>query len=85
GSHMWDAQFENLLRRYLPFLSADQPLEQDINLRDIGLDSLGTVELLSELENTYDVHFQDEALTKETFETPGVLWKTLSQMVEPRH
>ncbi|MDT0574244.1 phosphopantetheine-binding protein [Streptomyces sp. DSM 3412] len=81
---MWDDRFENLLRRYLPFLSADQPLERDVSLRDVGLDSLGTVELLAELENTYDVRFQDEALTKETFETPGVLWKTLSALAEPR-
>jgi len=29
------------------------------NLRDLGLDSLDIVELLLDLENDYDVHFDD--------------------------
>ncbi|MFF9118773.1 hypothetical protein ACF09Y_24765 [Streptomyces massasporeus] len=33
---------ESLLSRYLPFLSADQPLEHEGGLRDVGPDSLGT-------------------------------------------
>lgn len=77
---MWDAQFETLLRRYLPFVSPAEGLTQETSLSDLGLDSLGKVELLGELENTYDVRFRDEALSAETFETPGSLWKTLSEM-----
>ncbi|TDQ04393.1 acyl carrier protein [Labedaea rhizosphaerae] len=74
---MWDEQFEELLRRYLPFLSPEDPIEGDTRLRDFGLDSLGMVELLAQLEAAYDVRFVDDALTLETFETPDVLWKTL--------
>lgn len=76
----WDQRFENLLREYLPFLSADEPLSEDINLRDAGLDSLGTVELLTSLENMYDVRFVDDALTLDTFATPRVLWDAVSKM-----
>jgi acyl carrier protein len=77
----WDAQFEDLLRVQLPFLAPDQALTEETDLRDFGLDSLGTVELLAGLESAYQVRFLDDALTMATFATPGVLWTTLSSMV----
>ncbi|WP_405775314.1 phosphopantetheine-binding protein [Streptomyces sp. NBC_01538] len=80
---MWDVQFETLLRRYLPFVSPDEELTQETCLSDLGLDSLAKVELLGELENAYGVRFRDEALSAETFETAGSLWKTLSEMRVP--
>nr|BCB14670.1 acyl-carrier protein [Streptomyces spiroverticillatus] len=78
---MWDQKFEDLLRGFLPFVGADEQLTEDASLRDLGLDSLGIVELLAALEGEYGVRFEDEALTKETFATPGVLWRTLSALV----
>jgi acyl carrier protein len=79
---MWDQQFEEVLRRHLPFLPADEALTGDARLRDLGLDSLGTVELLAELEAAYDLRFTDDALSLETFETAGVLWETLCMLGE---
>ncbi|MFG2842991.1 phosphopantetheine-binding protein [Kitasatospora sp. NPDC048296] len=78
---MWDQKFEETLRRFLPFLPPGEQLENDTPLRELGLDSLGTVELLGNLEAAYDVRFLDDALTPETFETPGVLWKTVAGML----
>jgi acyl carrier protein len=75
---MWDNQFEDLLRPHLPFLPAGEQLESDALLRDYGLDSLAAVDLLSTLESTYRVRFENEALTLATFETAGILWQTLS-------
>ncbi|MEU8207081.1 acyl carrier protein [Streptosporangium sp. NPDC049046] len=80
---MWDDRFEETLRRQLPFLPADERIREDTGLADFGLDSLGIVELLATLEEEYGVRFRDEALTMETFETPGTLWKTLSGMFRP--
>jgi acyl carrier protein len=77
---MWDERFETLLRDHLPFLSGDEVLTPESGLRDLGLDSMGTVELLSVLENAYEVRFVDDALTAETFATPGRLWTALSGM-----
>jgi acyl carrier protein len=74
---MWDIQFEQQLRRFLPYLAADEPLEADTELRDFGLDSMATVELLAELESAYQVRFADDALSLETFQTPTVLWQAL--------
>jgi acyl carrier protein len=76
-----DARFESTLRNFLPFLDADEALTPDMSLRDLGLDSMGMVELLTDLESGYDVRFRDEALTMETFATPGVLWGVLTSML----
>ncbi|MFE6869259.1 phosphopantetheine-binding protein [Kitasatospora sp. NPDC057692] len=77
---MWDERFEESVRRFLPYLPADEELSADAPLRDFGLDSLATVDLLSVLEDAYDVRFYDEALSLATFETPETLWKTLSRI-----
>ena len=75
---MWDKQFENMLRQYLFFLSADQELRPDLDLREFGLDSLGVVDLLVSLECTYGVQMTDDLLSMDTFKTPALLWNTLS-------
>ena len=73
-----NSQFEQILRAHLPFLPSDEPLAADTDLVDQGLDSLGIVDLLTTLENQYEVEFVDDALTRETFATPGSLWTVLS-------
>jgi acyl carrier protein len=77
GTGCLDERFEDLLRRFLPFLPATHPLTENIDLREHGLDSMGVVELLAALENGYDVRFRDDALCMQTFATPRVLWNTL--------
>ncbi len=78
---MWDDQFEELLRKHLSYLSADEPLRPDTRLFDFGLDSIGVAELLSLLERTYEVRFLDDALSMQTFATPDTLWTMLSKMI----
>jgi acyl carrier protein len=77
---MWDKHFEEILRTQLPYLSADEPLAEDSVLRDLGLDSMATVELLAALEGAYRVRFVDDALNNENFTTPAALWQTLAGM-----
>ncbi|MFC0435297.1 acyl carrier protein [Kutzneria buriramensis] len=79
---MWDARFEEVLRPYLPFLPADEPLTPESSLRDLGLDSLGTVELLGALEHEFGVRFVDDALSLETFANAGVLWAALDNLLK---
>ncbi|BET51979.1 MULTISPECIES: acyl carrier protein [Streptomyces] len=81
----WDKEFEEVVRGYLPFLAAEEPLEEDTSLRDLGLDSMGTVELLGALESAYGIRFMDDALSMETFATPGVLWDRTSEIVQVSH
>ncbi|MFC7310265.1 phosphopantetheine-binding protein [Streptomyces monticola] len=79
----WDQQFEDVLREYLPFLPEDESLTADTDMRDSGLDSMGTVELLGALEALYDIRFVDEALSLDTFATPAVLWATIEKLTSP--
>lgn len=78
---MWDEQFETLLRSHLPFLEEDEELFADLNLREFGLDSLGVVDLLVSLEETYAVRLLDEDLKMDTFAAPSVLWATLFKLI----
>jgi acyl carrier protein len=78
---MWDEQFETLLRSHLPFLDAAEELVADLNLREYGLDSLGVVDLLVSLEETYEVRLLDDDLRMDTFAAPSVLWATLFRLV----
>ncbi|GAT71263.1 acyl carrier protein [Planomonospora sp. ID91781] len=78
---MLEKQFEEILRRHLPFISADDEMTWESDLRDLGLDSVGMVDLLSQLEGEYQVRFVDEALEMETFATPGTLWGALSRLI----
>lgn len=78
---MWDDQFEQILRPFLPFLPPQEELEPGADLTDLGLDSLGTVQLLGSLEEAYQVRFRDSALTMDTFRTPRVLWDTVQSML----
>jgi acyl carrier protein len=77
---MWDERFEEFLRRHLPFLPADAVLDEDLSLGDFGLDSMGLVGLLADLEKGYDVRFVDDSLNMENFSTPGRLWLILSAL-----
>lgn len=77
---MLDERFEGLLRGHLPFLPDGSTLQADTNLRDFGLDSMGAVALLADIERMYDVRFVDDSLSMETFSTPGRLWSTISNM-----
>lgn len=79
---MWDVQFEHLLRRHLPFLPTDSALEAERSLRDLGLDSLGAVELLATLEQAYGVRFVDDLLSMETFATAGTLWAAVAALAQ---
>ncbi|WP_084958867.1 acyl carrier protein [Thermoactinospora rubra] len=74
---MWDAQFEELLRSFLPYLPPSQPLAENLTLRDFGLDSIATVELLASVESRYGIRFEDDSLSMETFQTPASLWNAV--------
>ena len=69
--------FEKILRNQLPFLPAAEALDSEAELKDLGLDSMGMVALLSDLESSYGVRFTDDALDASTFATPGTRRSTV--------
>lgn len=78
---MWDQQFEEIVRKRLPYLAATDAFTADLSLRDYGLDSMGVVELLAVLETAYRIKLADEAMDLANFETPAVLWSTLARQL----
>ena len=70
---MDDATFEAILRKRLKFLEPDAALPDDAALQELGLDSMQAVELLLDLEDELGIVLPDEAMTAETFATPGSL------------
>lgn len=59
--------------RHLDPPVVDRPLPEDVPLAQLGLDSLASINLLLDLEDTFEVSFPDEMLTPETFRTVGSL------------
>jgi nodulation protein F len=78
---MWDNHFEGILRSYLPFLPAETELAADADLRDLGLDSLGTVELIASLERGYGIRFTDDRLRLELFTTAASVWQNTNALL----
>ena len=76
--------YQKILRRHLPY-AGEEAMAGDSMLADLGLDSLGTVALLAELEGEFGMELPDEALTEGTFLTVDSLWQVFSETAgEPR-
>lgn len=74
-----DPEFVALLRRYLKF-AATTGIEPDSSLRDLGLDSMRSIELLFAVEDSYGVVIPDDRLTDATFATAGSLWALIQEL-----
>ncbi|MBO2450273.1 acyl carrier protein [Actinomadura barringtoniae] len=72
-----EAQFATLIRPYLRFLPEGEEVKPDSRLRDLGLDSMQAIELLFDIEDSYQVTLPDERLNDQTFETADSLWRAV--------
>ncbi|MCR6483505.1 phosphopantetheine-binding protein [Amycolatopsis sp. OK19-0408] len=72
-----DPRFTELLARFLRFLDGRE-ITPESNLRELGLDSMQSIELLFAIEDVFDVALPDEDLTDATFATAGSLWKAVA-------
>ncbi|GAB7046425.1 acyl carrier protein [Catenuloplanes indicus] len=71
-----DPRFTELLTGYLPYLDG-RPLTPDSRLRDLGLDSMHSIDLLFAIEDALQVTLPDDYLNDETFATAGSLWEAV--------
>jgi acyl carrier protein len=72
-------QFATLLRPYLRFLPEGEEVRPDARLRELGLDSMQAIELLFDIEDSYQVTLPDERLNDRTFETADSLWRAVDE------
>jgi acyl carrier protein len=75
-----EAQFIELVRGYLKYLKPDAELKLDAPLKSLGLDSMAAVDLLLDIEDTYNVTLPDRYLTAETFSTIQALWNVVDDL-----
>ncbi|MFE6038300.1 phosphopantetheine-binding protein [Streptomyces sp. NPDC056452] len=74
--------FQEILLAHLPYAKDGSVTPQD-ELPALGLDSMGMLQLLTALEDHYDLDFPDELLNEDTFATVGSLWSTVSKLLAP--
>lgn len=76
----WDPGFERILRGHLPDFPASAPLRTDQALPALGLDSVGMVRLIMELEQAYGVTVPEEDLVPRNFATPARVWSVFAAL-----
>jgi acyl carrier protein len=62
------------------FLAAGAHIDPDLPLASLGVDSLDIIELVVQLEDTFDVEIPPDRVTPETFSTPASIWRLLRQL-----
>jgi len=75
-------QFEECLRRHLRS-AKPASINYDVELVQLGLDSMTAVAVLLDMEKTFNIRFPDEMLVEGTFRTAGKL-KEVVQMLRER-
>ena len=65
-------EFEEVLRRHLRSAKPDA-INYDIELAQLGLDSMTAVAVLLDMEKTFKIRFPDDMLVEGTFRTAGRL------------
>jgi len=78
-----DPRFTALLPRFLKFLG-DRVITEESVLRDLGLDSMQSIEVLFAIEDAFDVSLPDESLNEATFATAGSLWLVIEDALAAR-
>ena len=73
-------RLDTILRRHLP-LDRGDVLDPHVELSALGLDSMGAVKLLFEIEAEFDITFPDDAIDPSTFATPTTLRSALERAI----
>lgn len=76
------AKIQAALRPHLKFLDPNQSIPMNEGLGKLGLDSMGAISLLFDLEQSLQIKIPDDLLTAETFETGAALEKALRFLVQ---
>jgi len=79
--HDITTRFEHCLRRQLRLVKPDS-INYDVELAQLGLDSMTAVALLLDIEKTFAIRFPDDMIVEGTFRTAGGLKKAVQQLLE---
>lgn len=73
----WPPEYEVIVRSRLIDPPSLGEMDPDLNLPGAGLDSLETISLIVELEETFAITLPDSMLSMETFSSPARLWNSI--------
>jgi acyl carrier protein len=73
------AEFDQCLRRHLRLVKPDS-INYDMELAQLGLDSMTAVAVLLDMEKTFKIKFPDEMLVEGTFRTAGRLKEAVEKL-----
>ena len=76
-------QFEEVLRRHLRSAKADA-INYEVELVQLGLDSMTAVAVLLDMEKTFNIRFPDDMLVEGTFRTAGRLKEAVQKLREQK-
>ena len=76
------SSFRKILLARLPYAD-DEEFAPDDDLAALGLDSMGTINLLIDLEEAFGLELPDGLITEETLATAGSLWQMVSSLIAP--
>ena len=74
-------EFEQCLRRHLRSAKA-APINYDVELAQLGLDSMTAVAVLLDMERTFNIRFPDHMLVEGTFRTAARLKEAVQLLRE---
>ena len=74
-------RFEEALRRHLRLMKQDS-INYDIELAQLGLDSMTAVAVLLDMEKTFGIRFPDDMLVEGTFRTARGLKEAIQLLLE---
>jgi acyl carrier protein len=72
----------SVLARHVPAGVAAGCVARDEPLSSVGVDSIRSIELLLDLESTFEIHFPDELLTPENFRTLDSLESIVTHVLQ---
>jgi acyl carrier protein len=77
---MIDEKLLTIIKGHLNGVDTNDMTDFNKDLKDMGLDSLGSINLLLDIEETYDIVIPDEYLTDESFATISSLWELIEKV-----
>ena len=72
-------QFEEVLRRHLRSAMPNS-IDYEVELAQLGLDSMTAVAVLLDMEKTFKIRFPDDMLVEGTFRTAGRLKEAVQKL-----
>ena len=76
-------QFEEVLRRHLRSAKVNS-INYDVELAQLGLDSMTAVAVLLDMEKAFGIRFPDDMLVEGTFRTAGRLKEAVQKLREQK-